>query len=54
MIFILTSMMKTIEQWNDKLNLFFDQHGDNAAFGTIALVGLFAIGCWAVSYFSKK
>lgn len=53
-IYMLAGIMQTIDKWNEKLNGFFNHNANNAAFGTIVLVSLFAIGCWAIKYFSKK
>lgn len=43
-----------IDDLNDKLNGIASKYMDNAAFGGIIVIVLFAFGCWAVSYFTKK
>ena len=43
-----------IEEWNEKLDAFAAENLDSPWFGALALIVLFAFGCWGVSYFSKK
>lgn len=54
LILIASSLTKIIEDWNEKLNSFAAENLDSPWFGALALIVLFAFGCWGVSYFSKK
>ena len=51
---VLKSMSQLITEWNEKLNGWFGKNGDNAAFGTLALFVLVAIGFYLVGMFAKK
>ncbi len=51
---ILNFFTRTIDKWNESLNNFTGKYMDNAAFAGIAVLLLFAIGCWAISYLTKK
>ena len=42
-----------IEEWNEKLNSFFENNFDSPFFGTVALFVLFGFGCWIVAYLNK-
>lgn len=54
MIYTLSRLSPIIEKWNEKLNSFFSKNFDSPFFGTVALVVLFAFGCWIISYLNKK
>lgn len=45
MIIYIMSLSKTINEWNEKLNVFADKYLDNPWIGTLLLFGLFAF-CW--------
>ena len=49
----LIQTLSFIEEWNEKLNSFFNKNFNDPLFGTIALFVLFIFGCWIVSYFNK-
>ncbi len=54
MIYTIASISGKIAEWNEWLEKTIGSKIDNAAFGTIALVALFAFGCWLVSYLNKR
>ncbi len=54
LILIASGLTKFIEEWNEKLDAFAAENLDSPWFGALALIVLFAFGCWGVSYFSKK
>ena len=54
LILIASGLTKFIESLNDKLNALAAQNLDSPWFGALALIVLFAFGCWGISYFSKK
>lgn len=51
---ILKGFTETITEWNEKLNGWFAKNGTGAAFGTMALFVLLAIGFYLVGMFGKK
>lgn len=44
----------TIDTWEDKIFRLVDQVTSSPAFPAIATLIIFAIACWAISYFSRK
>ena len=54
MIYTIASISGKIAEWNEWLEKTVGSKVDNAAFGTVALIGLFALGCWLVSYLNKR
>ena len=52
--FQIMGIIDTINDWNEKLNKIASKYMDNVGFGTIAVVGIFAIGCWGVATLNKK
>lgn len=54
MIYKIASISSRIAECNEWLENKIGSHIGNAAFGTIALVALFAFGCWLVSYLNKR
>ncbi len=45
---------KTIDIWSDKIFHFVDKVTSSPAFPAAVTLILFAISCWAISYFSRK
>jgi len=54
MILWLYDLKKTIDLWQDKIFHFVDHITSHPAFPAVATLLLFAISCWAISYFSRK
>lgn len=54
MIYKIANISSRIAEWNEWLENKIGSHIGNAGFGTIALVALFAFGCWLVSYLNKR
>ncbi len=52
--FQILGLLDKLNDWNDKLSGLASKYMDNVGFGTIAVIGLFAIGCWGVSTLNKK
>ena len=48
---ILKGFTETINEWNEKLNGWFSKNGTGAAFGTMALFVLLALGFYLVGMF---
>ena len=51
---VLKAISSLIEEWDDKLNGLLSKYGDNAAFGTIAMFVLIALGLYLIAMFAKK
>lgn len=47
------SFMDTINDWNEKINSWFDGHGDVLT-GTLIVAGIFLIGFFGIRVFNKR
>lgn len=45
---------QALDSWADKIEQFVNQVTSSPAFPAISTLVLFAIACWAISYFSRK
>lgn len=54
MVLWMNDFSKTISIWQDKVFRFVDNMTAHPAFPAIATLVLFAVSCWAISYFSRK
>lgn len=52
--FLITAFSQTIEKWNDKLNSIASEYMNSPFFGALVVIVIFAFGCWAISYLTKK
>lgn len=43
-----------LNEWNEKLGKWTEGHTDNAIFGTVVVVGVFAISAWVIKELNKK
>lgn len=53
-LLVIASFSETIKEWNDKINAFTGRYMDNAFIGGAVVIVIFAFGCWAISYLTKK
>lgn len=52
--FNILGLMDTLNDWNEKLNKFFAENGDNVFVGTLIVGGIFLVGFWAIRVFNKR
>ena len=52
--FNILGLMDTLNDWNEKLNKFFAENGDNVFVGTLIVGGIFLVGFWAIRAFNKR
>lgn len=53
-LILIANLTKTLENWNERLDSFAAEYMDSPWFGALIVVVLFAFGCWAISYLTKK
>ena len=54
MIYTMAGISEKITEYNEWLRKIMGSKANNAAFGTFTMLGLFAFGCWLVSYLNKR
>lgn len=53
-LLLIASFSDLLEDWNEKLDSIASQYMDSPFFGALVVIVIFAFGCWAISYLTKK